>query len=123
MDFMEHPANLHRIAVLRHPRFMEQCVLAVAHGPVQGFVDDPIIGSDDFVAIEKFAKLGPGQWRTIDGRPFFVMPVTDEPTIHQSRWSPNRTAGDALAQLEAEKAKLIAAGWREHELDPVNDAD
>ena len=120
---MTQPANVHRIAVLRNSEIREQCTLAIAHGPVPTVIDAPGIGPDDYIALIRFAKLGPGSLETRGGLRFAVMPVVDGPTANRSVWALYPTMGLAMARLDAKKAELLAAGWTDDPLDPVNDPD
>lgn len=103
---------------------MEQCLLAIAHGPVPG-ITAPFVTEKDIVVIVNFAKLGPGAERTCsDGRKRFTMPVLDDaPTINTNKWGIFRTESAAFAKIESERQALLAEGWNEYDFDPVGDPD
>lgn len=115
--------NLQRIALLREPKLMEQAVLAVSKGPVINVVGDASgdhVDPNHYIAMITFCKLG-GRKQRADGN--WVMPILDEPTVHNSKWIELATLSEALAVLDSERAQLLAAGWLEGEFDPIGDPD
>jgi hypothetical protein len=109
------PESFQRVARLIHADDCEECVLAVV-----------ILPNSQFGALISYAKIDANRGRVHtgpDGRSFLVAPITDGPTKHKTVSIRCVSLPDAIARLETEKAKLLAVGWFESALDPINDPD
>jgi hypothetical protein len=95
----------------------QECIGLIMHGHVPGYIDDP--DTAPVLGLVDFAQLGKTNVRlSLEGQMTISRDVIEN-SSEAYGWR-CLTVEEALAWLDAEKARLLVEGWFETSLDPVD---